>query len=245
MDDGRVNSLYPERIIPSETESGPLAAHLVRYRFALRYTEGKEVLDAACGVGYGSAYLAENASRVLGVDVAQDAVDYATRNYGSETASFEVMDVEKLSFADASFDVVCSFETIEHLDDPESFVRECRRVLRPNGVFLVSTPKVAMTDRSPANPYHRVEFSQADFETLLCGSFSSVEIFGQTRRQSRLHRLLRRLDFLGLRRKLSPRLRDGMAGITKTTPWETSGINDFVIGPELRGASELIALCRP
>ncbi len=234
---------YPERIIPDETKPGVVALHLKRYDFARPLCAGNAVLDAACGVGYGSAFLAESAARVVGIDVSEESIAYATRRYGGPRTEFAVMDVCDLAFPDGSFDVVCSFETIEHVDDPERAVAEAARVLRPAGTFVVSTPHVAQTTRSPANPFHQVELSRADFEALLRTGFAEVELYGQRRRQSGAHRLAQRLDVLGLRRRIGV-LRHG-ARLLGTAPTEALGLDDVVIEREaVEGATELIAVCR-
>ena len=80
----------PERIIPDETEPGIVALHLKRYEFARPYAEGKDVLDAGCGVGYGTAFLAETARRAVGVDISRDAIAYARRRYGAHNVRYEI-----------------------------------------------------------------------------------------------------------------------------------------------------------
>ena len=175
---------YPERIVPDETEPGIVALHLKRYEFAAPWCRDREVLDAGCGVGYGSAFLAGHARRVVGVDRDEEAIAYARRRYARPNVEFRVGDLLDLDLADGSFDVVCSFETIEHLDDVEGFLGEVVRVLRPEGVFLVSTPRVDETTASPENPFHRIELSPGDFEALLRRSFREVELYGQRRLQT-------------------------------------------------------------
>ena len=191
---------YPERIVPDETPPGPLAIHEKRYRFVLPYCVGKRVLDAACGVGYGSALLAEAATDVVGVDLNEDAVVYARARYSRPNVEFRVDDVLAPRLEDASFDVVCSLETLEHLSDRNAFLRQVVRMLRDDGVFIVSTPRVDVTTESPDNPFHCVEYSLADFDALLRPYFRDVELFGERRLQTRRHRALQRLDVLGLRR---------------------------------------------
>lgn len=237
------NGSHPERIVPAETEPGIVALHRKRYEFALPYCEGRDVLDAGCGVGYGSALLAERARSVLGVDVDADAIAYSRAHYAVEIANleFQEADVQALDLPDASFDVVCSFETIEHVPDRHAFLGEVRRVLRPGGTFLVSTPRAERTELRPANPFHEVEFAPADFEALLRRHFAEVELYGQRRLQTRRHRLLQRLDVLGLRRRLTF-LRPA-ARLLGTAPMAEVSSAGIVIEPGVERATELVAVC--
>jgi SAM-dependent methyltransferase len=219
-----------------------VALHEKRYRFALPWCHGREVLDVACGAGYGSALLASRAKRVVGGDVDQETVAYARERYAAANVEFVVLDAQSLPFADGAFDVVCSFETIEHLPDREAYLREVARVLRPDGTYLVSTPRVDETTVAPANPFHCVEYSRGDFEALLRTQFERVELYGQRRRETRRHRLLRRLDVLGLRRRSSA-LRRATA-LTGTRATEHTTLDDVVIDRDgLDRASELYAVC--
>ena len=234
---------YPERIVPDATPAGILALHLKRYAFARAYCDGADVLDAGCGVGYGTAYLSEVAASVIGVDVSAEAIAYATRRYAGSRTSFRRMDVTALEFADASFDAVCSFETLEHVRDAGAAVREAARVLRPGGVYVASTPHVERTCVSPANPFHETEYSPEDFAALLRESFDGVELFGQRRLETRRHRVLRRLDVLGLRRR-SALLRRASV-VTGTAPTTDVTLDGIVIERgALDGASEIVAVCR-
>jgi SAM-dependent methyltransferase len=233
----------PERIIPDETEPGIVAIHLKRYEFARPWCRGGEVLDAGCGVGYGTANLAEEAVRIVGVDLSEEAIAYARDRHARPNVEFVVGDLAALDLADASFDAVCAFEVIEHLPEPERFVREMRRVLRPGGVLLVSTPHVERTDTAPANPFHVAEYSAADLERLLGSAFASVELYGQRRLQTARHRLFQRLDVLGLRRRL-PFLRLLGRAVTGTPATADVGSEGIEITRELDGATELVAVCR-
>ena len=234
---------YPERIVPGEAEPGIDAIHLKRYAFALPFCVDRRVLDAGCGVGYGSARLAARAASVVGIDVSDDAIAYAKAHYGAPNLSFQTMDAAALSFDDASFDAVCSFETVEHVDDAERVVAEFARVLTSDGVLVVSTPQVERTTTSPANPFHRIEFARADFEELLRRHFDSVELYGQRRLQTARHRVVQRLDVLGLRRRF-PLLRRA-SPVLGTTPTAELTADDIVISREdLDRATEIVAVCR-
>jgi SAM-dependent methyltransferase len=233
----------PERIVPDESEPGIVALHLKRYEFARPYCAGADVLDAGCGVGYGTAVLAEEAGRVVGVDLSQQAIGYARRRYARTNVEFLVSDVAALPLSDDTFDAVCAFETIEHLPEPLRFLREVKRVLRPDGVFVVSTPRVERTETEPANPHHTTEYSAVDFGRLLGSAFSSVELYGQRRRQTSRHRLLQRLDVLGLRRRF-PFLSGAGRVLTGTPAMAEVTSDEIEITSALEGATELIAVCR-
>lgn len=234
---------HPERIVPDETSPGIVALHLKRYEFAAPWCRGGEVLDAGCGVGYGSAFLGGVARRVVGVDRDEGAVAYARERYARPNVEFLVGDLLDLELGDASFDAVCSFETIEHVEDADRFLAEMARVLRPGGVFVVSTPHAAETTAAPENPFHRVELSRADFEALLRRFFGEVDLFGQRRLQTARHRLMQRVDVLGLRRRLPlSRRASRLLGTPPTAEVTSEGI---VIDREgLEHATELVAVCR-
>ena len=108
--------------------------HLHRYAFASEFVRGKQVLDIACGEGYGSEMLARAAARVIGVDISPEAIDHATRSYGSRNGlQFLQGSAAALPLDDASIDVIVSFETIEHHAQHEEMMAEFSRVLRPTG----------------------------------------------------------------------------------------------------------------
>jgi SAM-dependent methyltransferase len=233
---------YPERIVPARTSPGILAIHLKRYDFARRWCESAEVLDAACGVGYGSAHLADVAHRVVGLDRSVEAIEDARQGYARPNVEFVEGDLLALPFDGHSFDVVCAFEAIEHLEDPAAFLREAARVLRANGTLLASTPRVEHTNREPVNPFHRVELSAPDFGALLRERFEKVELYGQRRVQTRRHRVGQRLDVLGLRRRV-PVLRplSRALGTPATVDVGLDGIE--ITRGRLEDASELVAVC--
>lgn len=234
---------HPERIVPDETERGIVALHLKRYAFARPACAGKRVLDAGCGVGYGSAFLAEAAAHVTGIDASEGAVAYARRRYALANVEFRVGDLTALEAPDGSYDVVCMFEVIEHLANRGPALTEVARVLRRDGVFFVSTPRADVTTETPANPFHHVEYSQSDFTALLSGTFADVTLYGQRRLQTRRHRLARRLDVLGLRHRLpAPPSARRVLGSAPTAELEPDDIVITQVG--IARATELVAVCR-
>jgi SAM-dependent methyltransferase len=233
---------YPERIVPDDSEPGVVALHLKRYVFAEPWCRDKDVLDLACGVGYGTAYLAGVARRVVGVDVSEDAIDYARGRYDAPNVEYAVADAAALPFEAASFDTVCSFETLEHLPDRNAYLAEVVRVLRPGGAYLVSTPNARHTTEHPDNPFHTVELDRGDFEALLSRYFGKVDVYGQRRLRTRRHQAMRRLDVLGLRRRLSFLRRASV--IVGTAPTAEVTLDGIVIDQsDLDHAGVLVAVC--
>ena len=155
--------------------------HFHRYAFAFDLVEGKKVLDAACGEGYGSALLAATAASVTGVDLSQDAVEHARRRYQAPNLEFRQSDCLALPFDDSEFECIVSFETLEHLEDHEGLLTEFRRVLAPGGFLLISTPdKAVYTDRlKNRNEFHVRELYRAEFESLLAAHFPVYRLWGQ------------------------------------------------------------------
>jgi SAM-dependent methyltransferase len=234
---------HVERIVPRETSPGILALHLKRYDFALRFADDAAVLDAGCGVGYGSAHLAQAARTVVGVDRSPEALEHARAEFARPNVEFVLADICALPFEDGRFDLVCAFEVIEHVDDPALFVGEAARVLGDDGVLVVSTPRVAQTARWSANPHHVVELAPEDLERILSERFESVELLGQRRRQTRRHRLMQRLDKLGLRKRL--RWLEPAAVLLGTPTTRQVELDDVLIEPRrIEGASEVLGVCR-
>ena len=170
-----------ERVIPGQVDVDLLNEHMARYTFAARLARGKRVLDAGCGAGYGSAELARAAERVVGVDRAPDAIEFARAHYAAGNLTFEEGSCEALPHADGSFELVVAFEVIEHLENWRGFLREARRVLVPNGQLVVSTPnKLYYTESrgaDGANPFHVHEFDFEEFRAELTAIFPYVSLF--------------------------------------------------------------------
>ncbi len=155
--------------------------HWHRYALAASVVADKVVLDAACGEGYGSHLLSKSARQVTGVDIDPDTIAHARARYRSERLSFECASCLDLPLADDSVDVVVSFETLEHLAEHDELMVEFRRVLRPDGFLLVSSPdrKTYSDETGYDNPFHVRELYREEFEQLLGAHFPAVRLLGQ------------------------------------------------------------------
>jgi SAM-dependent methyltransferase len=177
-----------ERVIPGQVDADLLNEHQARYAFAARLSRRKQVLDAGCGAGYGSAELARTAAGVLGIDRSADAIAFARETYPAPNLRFEEADCLSLPASDGSIDLVVAFEVIEHLEDWRGFLREARRVLAPAGQFIVSTPNKlyyseSRRDAGP-NPFHVHEFEFDEFRAELGAVFPHVSLFLENHAES-------------------------------------------------------------
>lgn len=170
-----------ERYIP--TEVGEIRhEHLHRYAWCAPSVKGKDVLDIACGEGYGSAMLARHARSVVGVDIADSAVEHARVTYGHVSGlEFKCGDAALIPLGDDSVDVVVSFETIEHHDRHREMLSEIRRVLRPDGLLIISSPnRIVYSEKAGHhNEFHVKELDFDEFDAVLRTQFADVSYFGQ------------------------------------------------------------------
>jgi lipopolysaccharide biosynthesis protein/SAM-dependent methyltransferase len=170
-----------ERFLPELMHGEIELEHLHRYRFASQFLADKEVLDIASGEGYGSALLAQFARDVIGVDVDHQAIDHARGKYGAVNLEFRVGSCAQIPLDDKSVDVVVSFETIEHHTEHEAMMVEIKRVLRPGGLLVISSPdRLTYSDKPNFhNPFHVKELYRDEFETLLGAHFKRFRVHGQ------------------------------------------------------------------
>jgi O-antigen biosynthesis protein len=170
-----------ERFVPS-LQGEIRLEHYHRYALALELVRGKSVLDIACGEGYGSVMLAQLAKQVVGVDLSVDAIQHARQAYGQiGNLSFVVASALSTGLPSASFDAVVSFETIEHLHEQEQMIAELRRLLRPNGFLIISSPNrpIYFAVSGLHNEFHVRELDFEQLDQLLRREFSAVRYFGQ------------------------------------------------------------------
>jgi ubiquinone/menaquinone biosynthesis C-methylase UbiE len=177
--------------------------HTARYEWAASLSAGRTVADAACGTGYGSRRLREGgAARVDGFDLSAEAIAEARRLHAGPGVRFDVADVTRLPSPERSYDLFFSFETIEHVSDDLALLREARRVLKPGGTFICSTPNRRVTNPGipitgrPYNPFHLREYTQPELDALLRQVFPSVTFLGQSFHRHGYVRALNRIGML-------------------------------------------------
>jgi SAM-dependent methyltransferase len=155
--------------------------HVHRYLLAREFCQAKDVLDVASGEGYGAALLSQVARSVIGVELDAASVEHAQSAYGRANLRFCVGDARSMPLAEHSIDVVVSIETLEHFAEHETFLDEIQRVLRPNGLLILSSPDrdFYYPPGAPPNPYHVRELSSEELAATLSQRFKHLRLYGQ------------------------------------------------------------------
>jgi SAM-dependent methyltransferase len=171
-----------ERLVTSLGDYYFTFEHLHRYALAREISKDKIVLDIACGEGYGSFLMSEVASYVYGVDIDDGTIKHAKNKY-EETKNnlcYKTGSTNEIPLPDNSVDVAVSFETIEHHDAHEQMMKEIKRVLKADGIFIISSPDKDFYDQIvPNNPFHVKELRLSEFKTLLSNFFKSCRYYQQ------------------------------------------------------------------
>lgn len=155
--------------------------HYHRYLLARDYCRGRDVLDVAAGEGYGTALLSQVARSATGVEIDAATVAAAEREFRRPNLRYLAGDARAIPLPDACVDVVVSFETLEHFDGQDRFLDECRRVMRPGGLLIISTPDRDVYSRpgTPPNPFHVRELDRPEFEAMLRARFRHIALAAQ------------------------------------------------------------------
>jgi GT2 family glycosyltransferase/2-polyprenyl-3-methyl-5-hydroxy-6-metoxy-1,4-benzoquinol methylase len=172
-----------ERCVPWTDDLQVIYEHYHRYALAARYTAGARVLDLACGEGFGPALLAAAAREVVGIDIDPATVQHAAAHYRRNNLHFtagSMTDPELLAGAEP-FDMITCFEALEHVEEQDILIAVVRRLLKPGGLFLTSTPDVTVYSHEHGNdnPFHVRELTEPEFRALLGGAFAHAAILRQ------------------------------------------------------------------
>lgn len=174
-----------ERIVPgTNTWDECYFEHRQRYEFFAKHCTGKRVLDAACGVGYGSQLIASSgADSVVGIDVSEEAISIARNTFSHPDVEFVCSDIHLWKNRGNPFDVILSFETIEHVSSPGKFIDGLCSHLAPGGILICSSPNILTHSRHPKsptdNPHHLSETTYEEFREIIGGRLDIVEEYYQ------------------------------------------------------------------
>lgn len=176
-----------ETIINNVPERGDITnitlQDIARYEFVLPYVKNKKVLDIACGTGWGTMMILSqgNATEVFGVDIDKETIDTNKKKYGEFKNQFFICSsCYNINFEDNTFDVSISIETLEHLDNPKKFLAELKRVTKPNGLIIISTPLNNSDQRfNPSNPFHIREYNEKELREMFNEYFSDFNFYYQ------------------------------------------------------------------
>lgn len=154
--------------------------HWHRYYFIVDFIEGKNICDLACGEGYGSSLLAMTAKSVIGVDIDKNTIASASKKYQNNNLKYIQSDALNTPFEDNQFDVVVSFETLEHLAEHQQLLEEFSRILKYDGLLIISTPDIDVySSRDDHNEFHIKELSAEEFSNLIDENFNHQITYGQ------------------------------------------------------------------
>ena len=165
-------SFTGERYVP-QLKGNIALEHVHRYLMACELAKDRVVLDMACGEGYGTEMLARVAHTAIGVDISNEAVAHATQKYEKSNLFFATGSCADVPLPQSSVDLVVSFETIEHHDQHEAMMAEIKRVLRPDGLLIMSSPEHYEYSVKPGmiNQYHVKELYRNEFDALIGSHF--------------------------------------------------------------------------
>lgn len=175
--------LTGERTLPDIPEENYwYRRHLVIYEWIAQRVAGADVVDLACGEGYGADVLAGSAASVVGVDANPDAHEHARLRYARPNLRFERELVQRFTPAGGACDAVVFLQTIEHVEEPGPLLEHVRSLLRPGGVAYISTPNVLTLApegaASSGNPWHVREYRAEELDGLLAAHFDRVDLHG-------------------------------------------------------------------
>ena len=156
--------------------------HLHRYAIASKFIKDKIVLDIAAGEGYGSNLMSKDAAFVYGVDIDKTTVENAQLKYKKENLQFLVGNTSAIPLENNSVDIVISFETVEHHNEHDKMMLEIKRVLKPSGMLIISTPdKLTYSDkRNYKNEFHVKELYKQEFKNLIANYFENYQLLNQS-----------------------------------------------------------------
>ena len=178
---------YEETFLPKKEFLDNPSDHVARYVYASKFAKDKFVLDFGCGHGYGTNYLAQVAKKIIGVDLNSNYIRYAKKRYQSRNLQYYISNQKETNLQKSSFDLIVCYEVIEHVENIHQVLQTIKSLLKPDGIFIVSTPNKKLSPQihgKPVNPFHIKEHTKDEFQTLLLQYFNNVQIQGQHHRNA-------------------------------------------------------------
>lgn len=175
-----INETKGERLI--EKWAGvTVIEHLHRYALTSYFITNKTVVDLASGEGYGSNLMADHAKEVIGIDISLNAIEHASNKYKKHNLTFKTGSATNIPMTDQSIDILVSFETIEHHAEHDKMLIEIKRVLKDDGMLIISTPDKRNYSDIPQykNPFHIKELYLNEFKVLIRKYFEYTDFYQQ------------------------------------------------------------------
>ncbi len=178
--------LTGERVVPGDIRTLEEYLQYLRHLFAYEYVKSQlraddKVLELGSGEGYGASLLSQACREIVGLDIDEKVIEYSNHKYGNAKCSFKHYDGSALPFPENYFDVVVSFQVIEHVEDDAGFVARIFKVLNKGGRTYITTPNRATRlkpGQRPWNRFHIREYHPHELETILRKSFNDVNVIG-------------------------------------------------------------------
>ncbi len=175
-----------ERIVPKKFKSRFEYLNFLRHFFVYHVAkkeilESDLVLDLGFGEGYGASFLSDDCKHLIALDVEDTLVSHASGKYSSSRCVFKTYDARKIPYSDDFFDVVVSFQVIEHIQDDLAYISEIHRVLKKGGLLILTTPNREYRlkkGQKPWNKFHVREYHPEELKELLKKKFSEIDIKG-------------------------------------------------------------------
>jgi len=222
-----------ERIIPGNFESRDeyllWLRHLFAYKFAQDITpKDSFVLEVGCGEGYGTSLLSKNVAKIIGLDIDNKTILHASKKYESRNCIFKLYDGKNIPYSNDTFDVVISFHVIEHIKEDLNYISEIYRVLKKNGLLIITTPNRTYRlkpGQKPFNRFHVREYNPQELEKTLKNKFLDVKLWGISGTENinkleieRIKKILRiiSLDPFNFRRLIPESIKISIIKILKT-----------------------------
>lgn len=234
--------------------------HMAVYLFCLEYVKDKKVLELGCGDGYGSFILAKKAKTIIATDIDKKTISEAQKKYKLRGLKFACLDALSLPYED-EFDVVISFQVIEHVKDVRLYLSNIKKVLKKNGVFILSTPNRLLRlykGQKPWNRFHIEEYEESKLKNMLEKHFPAVEMLGvhaapviykAEKKRLYLRRLIARIDLFNMYEKLPRGIADSFLGVIKRFVSKkgkiTANSDDFWISKDkLNNSLDIVGICK-